>query len=324
MTSDLVLITDCDLPGTAAEDTLRAAGLRAERSPSKEAADIIAAGAGAVALVVQWAPITAEIMDALPGLRLISRLGIGYDMVDVEAASARGIRVANTPTYCIEEVATHTLSMILTQARGLFAYDRAVRAGEWSAVAAAPMAVRPSATTVSVIGYGRIGRMVAASCSALGFRVLVSDPYLDEAAARAAGHTPAGLAEAIAAADILTLHAPLTEQTRHMIGAEALATMRPGAVLVNTCRGPLIDEEALADALEAGRIAGAALDVFAEEPLPAGHRLRALDGVILTPHAAWYSPEALEDLPVHAAVNVVDYLSGAEVPAIVNRGAFSQ
>lgn len=319
MDSHHVLITDCDLPGTAAEQTLAAAGLTAQRASASDIDSIVAAGADATALIVQWAPITAELLDRLPNLRFISRLGIGYDMIDVAAATERGIAVANTPSYCIEEVAMHTMAMILGQARGLHGYDRAVRRGEWSAVAAAPMCARPSRTTVSVIGHGRIGSLVARSCAALGFTVLVSDPYLDEEAARAGGLVPATLEEAIAGADILTLHAPLTAETRHLINAESLATMRPHAAIVNTCRGPLIDEEALADALEAGTIGGAALDVFAVEPLPTGSRLRALESVQLTPHAAWYSPEALEDLPVHAAQNVIDFVAGAPVPAIVNR-----
>lgn len=321
MTSDLVVITDCDLPGTAADDALAAAGLRVRRAASPSADDIVAAAAGASALIVQWAPITADVLDRLPDLRFISRLGIGYDMIDVDAATERGILVANTPAYCLDEVATHTLAMILALGRGLVAYDRAVRAGAWSAVDARPMGLRPAATTLSVIGYGRIGKLVARRGAALGFRVVVADPMVSDVDILADGLEPAPLEEAIARADILTLHAPLTEETRHLIDARALATMKPGAVLVNTCRGPLVDEEALADALEAGRLAGAAIDVFESEPLPATSRLRAIDSVVLTPHAAWYSPQALIDLPLHAAGNVIDHHAGRTVPAVVNRVA---
>lgn len=324
MNSDLVLLTDSDLPGTAAGDTLSDANLRFVEANSRDAETLIQSGSDATALVVQWAPITAEVMDGMPNLKIISRLGIGVDMVDIAAATERGIAVANTPIYCIEEVATHTLALILAQARGLSRYDAAVRAGRWSAVDAVPMSIRPTATTVAVIGYGRIGRMVATSLTAMGFRVVVSDPFLDEQAALAAGVTPAALANALAGADIVTLHAPLTESTRHMLNAESIATMRRGAVVVNTCRGQLIDEEALADALESGHLGGAALDVFAEEPLPETSRLRANDRVVLTPHAAWYSPEALADLPVHAARNVVDFLAGREVPAILNPEVLAQ
>lgn len=321
MTSDLVVITDYDLPGSAADDTLRAAGLTARRAASASADDIVDAAEDASALIVQWAPITADLLDRLPSVRFISRLGIGYDMIDVAAASERGVLVANTPAYCIDEVATHTIAMILTLGRGLVGYDRAVRSGEWSAVAASPMAMRPSATTVAVVGYGRIGSLVALRCRALGFRVIVADPVVPAARILADGLEPVTLADAVAQADVLTLHAPLTAATHHLIGQTALSSMKQGSVIVNTCRGPLIDEEALADALEAGRLAGAAIDVFATEPLPSSSRLRMLDNVLLTPHAAWYSPQALADLPVHAANNIIDHWAGRPVPAVVNAAA---
>lgn len=316
MTAPLILVSDCDLPGTVIEDTLRAAGLRAARAASSHADDIARAGAEAEGLVVQWAPITGDIMDRMPKLRVISRIGIGCDMIDVDAATVRGIAVANTPNYCIEEVAAHTIAMIMTQARGLPAYDRAVRAGTWKAVDARPMAVRPSRTTVSVLGFGRIGSLVARGCRALGFRVLVADPYASVDSVREAGCEPVAIDDAVARADILTLHVPLTDATRHLIDAAALATMKPGAVVVNTCRGPLIDETALADSLRSGHLGAAALDVFDGEPLTPDSPLRDLDDVLLTPHAAWFSPEALADLPVHAAENIIRHLAGESIPLL--------
>lgn len=319
MSSDFILVSDCDLPGTVVEQTLRAAGLRAERALATDRESLAAAGVEAVGLVVQWANITEEVMDSMPALRVISRVGIGYDMVDVDAATSRGIAVTNTPGYCIEEVAAHTIAMIMTQARGLFAYDRAVRAGVWSAVHAVPMAVRPSSTTVAVLGFGRIGSLVARGMRGVGFSVLVSDPFASEDAIREAGCEPVDVSDAIARADILTLHVPLTEETRHLIDEYAIAGMKPGAVVVNTCRGPLIDEDALARSLRAGHLGGAALDVFAAEPLSADSPLRDLDSVLLTPHAAWYSSQALEDLPVHAAQKIVGFLAGEPVP-VVNPG----
>lgn len=319
MTASRVLVTDCDLPGTPVEDALSAAGIDAVRAPEATSDAFAETGADVEALVVQWARITGEVMDTMPNLRIISRLGIGYDMIDVEAATARGIAVANTPSYCIEEVAAHTVAMIMAEARGLASYDRAVREGTWRAVDAHPAAVRPSTTTVSVLGFGRIGSLVARSLRGIGFRVLVADPYAAADAITTAGCEVATIADAISAADVLTLHVPLTDETHHLIDATALAAMRPGAVIVNTCRGPLIDEDALVAALDAGTIAGAALDVFAAEPLPADSALRGRDDVLLTPHAAWYSPEALVDLPIHAAQNVIDFLAGGDGAAIVNR-----
>lgn len=316
MPAPFILVSDCDLPGSVIEQTLGDAGLRAERAPASDPDSLGRAGATATGLVVQWASITGDVMDRMPNLRVISRVGIGYDMVDVEAATARGIAVANTPTYCIEEVAAHTVAMILTQARGLPAYDRAVRAGSWTAVDAHPMAVRPSRTTVSVIGFGRIGSLVARGIRALGFQVLVADPYADPDLVRDAGCEPVDVSEAIARADLLTLHVPLTEATEHLVDDAAIATMKPNAVIVNTCRGALVDEAALAAALREGRLGAAALDVFDGEPLAEDSPLRDLDNVLLTPHAAWFSPEALEDLPVHAAENIIRFLDGRSVPIV--------
>lgn len=320
MPTGSVLLTDSDLPGTATADTLAASGLTPVTPASASTTDLVAAGSHAAALVVQWATIDAALLDKLPKLRFISRLGIGYDMVDVAAATERGIAVANTPAYCVEEVAMHSLAMILNQARGLHNYDLDVREGLWSAVTARPMAVRPSTTTVSVIGFGRIGSLVASHCRALGFTVVVSDLYQEDERIRSAGFVPAKRDEAIAAADILTLHAPLTADTRQMINAQSLALMKPTAAIVNTCRGPLIDEDALADAISAGTLGGASLDVFETEPLDRGSRLLALPTVQITPHAAWYSPEALLDLPVHAARNVIEFLETGSTDSIVNPG----
>jgi D-3-phosphoglycerate dehydrogenase len=195
-----------------------------------------------------------------------------------------------------------------------------VRSGAWSAAGSYPAAVRPSATSVAVIGYGRIGARVAAALAGVGFRVLVHDRYVAERIVRDAGHTPVSLDAALAEADILTLHVPLTDETRHMLDARALAAMRPGARLVNTCRGGLVDEAALAAALESGQVAGAGLDVFEAEPLPDGSPLRRLPGVTLTPHAAWYSAQALADLPVFATRQAIDFLAGRPVAAILNPG----
>lgn len=321
MADSYILITDCDLPGDAAEQTLRDAGHRAVRASDTSFDTLAELGADAEGLIVQWRRIDGELMDRMPKLKMISRLGIGYDMVDVAAATERGILVANTPSYCIEEVAAHTIAMIMTQARGLPAYDRALRAGEWKPVAARPMAVRPSSTTVSVLGFGRIGSLVARGCRALGFRVLVADPYAPADAIAAADCEAVSIDEAIAAADLLTLHVPLTDATHHLIDATSIATMKPGAVIVNTCRGPLIDEDALVAALHSGQIGAAALDVFEAEPLAPDAALRDAPHVLLSPHAAWYSPEALQDLPVHAAENLVRFFAGEAVPAVVNPGA---
>jgi D-3-phosphoglycerate dehydrogenase len=312
--STRVVITDSDLGAGAEEEVLGEAGHGVVRAACRSEDDVIAAAAGADALIVQWAPVTGAVLDAAPSVRLVSRLGIGYDMVDVAAATTRGVAVANTPDYCVEEVVAHTVGMALALLRGLAAFDRSVRAGAWDPPSAYPAACRPSETTVAVIGLGRIGRRVAAGMAALGFRVIGHDPYLEDTD----GIELVPIEGALSRADLVTLHVPLDPSTRRLVDVDALAGMKAGAYLVNTCRGGLVDEDALAGALREGRLAGAALDVFASEPLPESSPLRALEGVLLSPHAAWYSRASLAELPRLCAQQVADFLAGRPVPAIVN------
>ncbi|TDC97598.1 C-terminal binding protein [Actinomadura sp. 7K507] len=317
--SDLVVITDADLPGTERiMEILRAGGLRTRLAQCRTEDDVAEAAADATALVVQWAPVTAAVLDRLERCTFIGRLGIGYDMIDVEAASARGIAVANTPDYCVEEVAAHTIALVMAAGRRLFPLDRAVREHRWSVAEDAPAAFRPSRTTLGVVGFGRIGSRTAAHAAALGFRVVVHDPHVPGDAVHAAGHRPATLDQTLAAADIVSLHVPLTGGTRHLLDARSLARLPRGALVVNTCRGGLVDEAALAAAIRDRHLSGAALDVFETEPLPGDSPLRGLPGVILTPHAAWYSPQARADLAETTARQVVDFLNRRPVPSIVN------
>jgi D-3-phosphoglycerate dehydrogenase len=311
-----VVITDSNLGSDADERVLVAAGMATVRLQARTGAEVIAglSQVPADAIIVQWAPVTAAVLDAAPGCRFVSRLGIGYEMIDVAAATRRGVAVANTPEYCVDEVVAHSLAMVLWLVRGLGRFDAALRRGEWGAAGTCPEAARPAETVVGVIGLGRIGARVAAQASALGFRVLGHDPY----ATAGENVRLASLEELLRTSHVVTLHAPLTAQTRHLIRGETIELMRPGALLVNTCRGGLIDEAAIAAALRAGRLGGAALDVFETEPLPAGSPLRSLPNVLLSPHAAWYSPASLAELPVRAAGQVVDFLAGRPVPSIVN------
>ena len=316
---DLVVITDSDLPSHHAEERmLEEAGFNVARAACRTEDEVIEAGRGASALIVQWATVGERAFTALPDLRFISRLGIGYDMIDVDAAARHGVAVANTPDYCIEEVVTHTLALILDRVRGITAHDRSMREGGWAPIAAFPAAARPSAQTLAVIGYGRIGSRVAAAAAAIGFDVTVHDPLVPADRIAADGLRAADLDEALSESDVITLHAPLTEGTRHMIDVERLASMREGAILVNTCRGGLVDEAALAEALRVGRLGGAALDVFEREPLDAASALRQLPHLTLTSHSAWYSPSSLRDLPLYATRQVIAFLRGEPVATIVN------
>ena len=321
----LVVITDSDLPSGGSEERLLAeAGLGFRREDCRSESDVIARCGDADGLIVQWAPITDEVLGALSGVRFISRLGIGYDMIDVAAATRHGVVVANTPEYCIDEVVCHSLALILDRARGITAYDRSVREMAWEPVSAYRDAMRPSLATVTVIGYGRIGRRVAAALRAIGFSVVVHDPYVAQEAIRQAGHEPAELLDALKLADVVTLHASLGDGTRHLIDRDAIAAMRLGAHLVNTCRGGLVDERALAEALSTGRLGGAALDVFEREPLDEQSLLRSLPNVTLTPHAAWYSAASLADLPVSATRQVIDFFAGRPVASALNPEAAAQ
>ena len=311
-----VVITDSDLASTADERVLREGGFATVRIQARTEEELIAslARTRADALIVQWAPVSAAALDAAPACRFISRLGIGLDMIDVDAATERGVAVANTPDYCVEEVAAHTIGMALWLLRGLGRYDAAVRRGEWAAALPSPAPCRPSAATIGVVGLGRIGSRVADQARALGFEVLGCDPH----APPRPGVRLATFEELLRGSDLITLHAPLNEETSHLIRADTIALMRPGALLVNTCRGGLVDEAAVIEAVRSGQLAGVALDVFETEPLPADSPLRSLPNVLLTPHAAWYSPSSLAELPERAARQVVDFLAGMPVPSIVN------
>lgn len=311
-----VVITDSNLASDADERLLQDAGITTVRLQAGTEADLVAAlsQTSADALIVQWAPVSVAALEAAPACRFISRLGIGYDMIDVDAATERGVAVANTPGYCVDEVVAHTLAMVLWLVRGLGRFDAAVRRGQWNAAEPYPGACRPSESVIGVVGLGRIGARVADQARALGFGVLACDPY---AVPRAGGQLTS-LDELLRNSDLVTLHAPLNDETRHMIRADTIGLMRPGALLVNTCRGGLVDEVAVIEALRSERLAGVALDVFEREPLSAESPLRSLPNVLLTPHAAWYSPASLAELPVQAARQVVDFLAGHPVSSIVN------
>lgn len=313
-----VVITDSDLPGDTGAGALRAAGLEVTVAPDATPDAIIEAARDAAALIVQWAKISDDVLAQLPGLQIVSRLGIGYDMIDVPAATRHGVAVANTPAYCVDEVATHTVAMVLTLARGLAHYDHDVRQGVWRAASARPRALRPAVTTALVAGFGRIGSQVAGSLRALGFRVLVHDPFVPADVLVEQGFVPVDLESGLRQSDVVSLHVPLDGATRHMLNRETLALLPAGSLVVNTCRGGLIDETALLEALASGHVGGAGLDVFEHEPLRPDHPLLAHDNVLVTPHAAWYSPESLTDLPVQAAENVIRFLAGEPVGSIVN------
>jgi D-3-phosphoglycerate dehydrogenase / 2-oxoglutarate reductase len=260
-------------------------------------------------------PITAEVMARMPRCRIIARYGIGVDTIDLDAATKAGIIVTNNPTYCIEEVAEHTMALVLACARKVALYDRLVRGARWEVPPGKPL-FRMFGRTLGLVGFGNIARQVAARAKAFGMRVLFADPFVTEG--QASGEK-AELTELLAASDFVSLHPPLTPQTRKMINDETLSQMKPTAFLINCSRGPVVDTDALVRALDAKKIAGCALDTTDPEPLPDPHPLRGRDNVIITPHVAWYSEQALVGLQAGAPGEVRRVLMGEWPVNVVNR-----
>jgi D-3-phosphoglycerate dehydrogenase / 2-oxoglutarate reductase len=262
-------------------------------------------------------PITAAVMARMPRCRIIARYGIGVDTIDLDAATAAGIIVTNNPTYCIEEVAEHTMALLLACARKVAVYDRLVRQGRWELPPGKPM-FRLAGRTLGLVGFGNIARAVAGRAAAFGMRILYHDPFVAARQFPVPGEK-AELAEVLREADFVSVHPPLVPETRGMMNDEAFARMKPTAFLVNCARGPIVDTAALVRALDAGRIAGCALDTTDPEPLPDLHPMRGRDTVIVTPHAAWYSEQALVGLQAGAPAEVRRVLTGQWPVNVVNK-----
>lgn len=306
-----VVITDASFPDVAKEEAAaHAAGATFERHSCKTAEDVVAAVKGADVAVVQFAPLTrAAIAGLAPGASAI-RYGVGYNNFDVPALNDHAVKAAYVPDYCTAEVADHTAASILALLRKLPALDASVRKGDWSAVGIAKPLKSFAQTTIGFLGFGRIAQEVAARLAPFGFHFLAHDPYYTGQFPRL---TLTDLPTLLAESDALTLHAPATPETAGIINTANLAQMKPTAVLVNTARGDLIDETALAAALTQGTIAGAALDVFLTEPLPADNPLRQAPNLLLGPHAAWYSDVAVERLQSLVADEITRALTGQGV-----------
>lgn len=274
---------------------------------------VLATAADADAILNTYLPWTADSIGRLEKCRIIARYGIGFDNVDLKAAADAGIVVTNVPDYSVEEVATHALALILASLRKVVVANDSVRAGTWSIDNFRPIR-RLSTLTVGLLGYGRIARRIAAPLAALGADIIAHDPYLQP------GPDLPPLLEfdtVLSRSDIISLHLPLTDETRGIIGADALGRMRPGSILINTSRGPLVDLDALSTALKEGHLGAAGLDVFDVEPLDPG-RVVGVPNLIVTPHMAYYSEEALEESQRKAATQVIKVLTGEKPDYQVN------
>ena len=269
-------------------------------------------------VISQYRPLPARVIEAMRRAKGIIRCGIGYDIVDVEAATRRRLWVVNVPDYCLEEVATHALALILALTRKVRQADAAVRQGRWENTHLHPIyPLRGS--TLGLLGFGKIPRALATLARGFPWKMLASDPWVEEAIAHNLGVELTDRQSLFERADFLSIHLPLSPHTRHSVGKAELNAMKRTAYLVNTSRGEILDEPALVEALQSGQIAGAGLDVFATEPLPEDHLLRQMPNVILTPHIAWYSESSMQTLRTRVAQEAVRLARGEKPQCPVNQ-----
>jgi D-3-phosphoglycerate dehydrogenase len=305
-----VVVIDSDFPDLGIErELIEEAGADLVSAQVDAPEDVIetAREAGADALLVQYARITREVLCALD-LTVVGRYGVGVDSVDIEAANDHGVPVVNVPDYCEDEVAEHTLALVLSSVRETTRFDRQVKNGEWDWTEGQPIH-RLHGTTVGFVGFGRIPQRLAEKAVGFGFEFLGYDPYRSESDLADHGIEKVGFEELLSRSKIVSVHAPLTDETHGLLDREAFERMREDGVIVNTARGALIDTEALANAIAHGEIAGAGLDVLPEEP-PEESALFSLDSVVLTPHVAWYSEESIVELRETVTRDVLSVLAG--------------
>ncbi|MGI9659256.1 MAG: C-terminal binding protein [Gaiellaceae bacterium] len=316
--SHRVVIAGASFPDCSAAieelSSINAAAVDATRMSTRETLELLPS---ADALMTDYFPVDAAAIDRLERCQIICRLGVGLDKVDIEAATRAAIQVAYVPDYCRGELADHGLALLLAVSRRIVAYDASVRAGSWDYNV--PGVVRLEGRTLGLVGFGAIARRLAERVRPLGMNVLAADPYVSDEDVRAAGSEPAGLERVLAEADVVSLHAPLTPETTHLVGPDELDQMKKTAILINTARGGLVDQDALVAALASGSIAGAGLDVLRPEPPSRDDPLLELDNVVLTPHAGHYSEESVLQVQQDGAREVVRALTGKPLKHAVNR-----
>ncbi|MDG0027267.1 C-terminal binding protein [Trinickia sp. Y13] len=307
--SETILLTDYAWPDDSVERTIiESAGFRLVSGPASpapaSAIEALVREYRPAGILTCWASVSAAAIAAAPNLKIVARLGVGLDNIAVEAATAQNVLVTNVPDYCVEEVSDHAIGFALAWTRGLIQFDREVRAGRWMPSDARLR--RLASLTCGLIGYGRIGRATACKFSAFGCRVLAHDPFMS---ADADGVQAVGLDDLFSRSDIVVVHAPLTESTHHLVNRERIARMAPGGLLINVSRGAIVDTDAVVEALQSGRLSGAALDVLESEPtVPTA--LIDQPGAMLTPHVAFSSDASLFELRERAAQEVVRVLRG--------------
>jgi len=311
-----VLVTDYAWPNLDPERAILAgAGAEIVVAETGDEGELAELSSHADAILTNWKPVTARLLANATRCLTVARYGVGLDNIDVAAATELGIVVTNVPDFCADEVSDHALALVLALSRRIVDFAGQTRSGEWDNKGFGDMH-RLRGQTLGLIGFGRIARRVAAKARPFGYRVLAYSPSLTPG--NHDGVTAATFEQVLRSSDVVSLHAPATPATRNMIGESELAMMRPGSLLVNTARGALVDEDALSRALMEGRLGGAGLDVMDEEPPPPDHPLRTTPGVVMTPHASFYSVESVRELQETAADNVAAVLGGRLPGTVVN------
>ena len=320
MPRPLIAVTDSPFPSL---DPAKAALARIDPelrvANSASADDILAVARDADAILVTYAKLPGDLLRQLRRCKAIGRFGLGVDNIDIAAAAELGITVTYVPDYCMQEVSDHAMALLLALARKVPQSNALVQTGRWDMPAVVPIH-RLAGHVLGLVGFGSIPRALAPKAKAFGLRVVAHDPYVPQHALAAAGVEGMSFDRLLEISDFVSIHAPLLPATRGLFNAEVFRKMKQGACLINTARGPLVDEDALLAALDSGRLAGAALDVVAVEPLPKGSRLIGRDNVVLTPHTGFYSVEALNELQTKCAADVARVLSGEKPVYPVNPG----
>lgn len=300
------------------EEVFQKAGIELVLSQCKTEEEIIEAAKDADGLLNQYAPVTRKVIENLPGCKVISRYGVGFNTIDIDAATENKIVVGNVTDYCLDEVSNHAFALLMEGARKVSILNKEVKLGNWDYKAAVPI-YRLKGRVLGLVGFGNIPQTLAKKAEGFGLEIIAHDPFVPPSLAAELGVELTGLNELCQRADFISVHAPLNSHTRGMISTEQFATMKKEAFLINTARGPIIDEQALIKALQNNQIAGAALDVLEEEPVSADNPLLKMDNVILTPHASWYSEEAETELKRKTAQNAADVLNGCFPAYLVNK-----
>ncbi len=306
------------MPYTYELDAIRKLGGELSIGNCNTEDDVLAQAQDAEILLLSWKPIlTPHVMSALPRCRLVIRWGVGYDMIDVGAATECGIAVANAPAYATEDVAEHAIALLLSCARRVSWFHERMREGAWTYAMTNPI-YRIAGRTLGIVGLGRIGSAVAKRARGLGLRVIAYDRYLADDVIRARQAEPRTFEQLLVESDYVSVHVPLNADTRHLIDANVLARMKRGAWFINTSRGPVVDEAALLVALSSGHLAGAGLDVFEHEPLPADAPIRQMEHVVITPHMAAYSEESWVALRHEVCETVGEWMRESWSSRVVN------